>query len=232
MASAGPKTIDSANGHATGRVARRKARTRAALLAAARKLFAARGVEPTTIAEIADEADVAVGSFYNYFSTKDELLAALLQASLAEQRELLEARQAQVSDPAEMISIAHRHLVGLAQTDPDLAWLLIRLEVPHRVARAVLWDSANSDLEAGIAAGRFVVDDPQLALVFSGGALLAVIHATLEGDLAAEAPSAHAASVLRSLGIGAQEAAEIAARPLHDAHADRAQAPLSAPGPG
>ena len=193
-----------------------------ALLAAARKLFAARGVQPTTIAEIADEADVAVGSFYNYFATKDELLAALLQASLAEQRELLEERQAQVSDPAEMISIAHRHLVGLAQTDPDLAWLLIRLEVPHRVARAVLWESASSDLAAGIAAGRFAVDDPQLALIFTGGALLAVIHAALEGDLDADAASTHAAGVLRSLGLGAQEAAAIAARPLPDARAQRA----------
>src|SRR6202030_4687321 len=152
----------------------RKQRTRAALLAAARRLFAARGVDATTVAEIAEEADIAVGSFYNYFSTKDELLAALLETLLTAQRRELESRQAQVGDPAEMISIAHRHLVGLAQSDPDLAWLMIRLEMSQHIARTVLWHSASSDLQAGIAAGRFDVESPHLALVASGGALLAV----------------------------------------------------------
>src|SRR6476646_5533880 len=185
---------------AGGRVERRKARTREALLAAARRLFAAQGVETTTIAEIAEEADIAVGSFYNYFATKDELLTALLETALSEQLELLLARQAQVSDPAEMIAIAHRHLLGVARSDPDWAWLLIRLEVPHRVARAVLWESASSDLQAGIDAGRFEVADPQLALVASGGALLAVIHAVLQGEVPADLDSAHAEGVLRSFG--------------------------------
>jgi AcrR family transcriptional regulator len=197
-----------------GRVQRRKVRTRAALLAAARRLFAARGVDATTVAEIAEEADIAVGSFYNYFPTKDELLAALLETSLTGQRRELESRQAQISDPAEMISIAHRHLVGLAQSDPDLAWLMIRLEIPQRIARRVLWHSASSDLAAGIATGRFGVENPDLALVASGGALLAVIHSILEGDSGTEVASAHVEGVLRSLGIAADEAAEIARRPL------------------
>jgi AcrR family transcriptional regulator len=219
MASAESALTGPAEGPPVGRVERRKARTRGALLAAARSLFAGRGVEQTTIAEIADQADVAVGSFYNYFPTKDELLAALLETSLTEQLRALEARQAQVSDPAEMISIAHRHLVGLAQTDPDWAWLLVRLEVPHRIARTVLWESASGDLAAGIAAGRFDVENPQLALFASGGALLAVIHAVLEGEVAIDVASAHAEGVLRSLGISPREAASIAQRPLPDPQA-------------
>src|SRR5262245_48439011 len=91
-------------GHAGGRVERRKARTRRNLLAAARHLFAARGVEHTTIADIAERADVAIGSFYNHFSTKDELLDALIEQALSEQLRLLQRRQAPISDPAEKIS--------------------------------------------------------------------------------------------------------------------------------
>ena len=68
-----------------GRNERRKARTRSALLAAAQHLFGEQGFDATTIAEIAEQADVAIGSFYNYFDTKEELLAALLQETLAEQ---------------------------------------------------------------------------------------------------------------------------------------------------
>src|SRR5271166_5875360 len=98
------------------RVERRKARTRAGLLAAARQLFAARGLEHTTIAQIAEHADIAIGSFYNYFRTKEELLDALLEEELSQQLKLLELRQTHVEDPAEKISIAHRHLVRAAQS--------------------------------------------------------------------------------------------------------------------
>jgi AcrR family transcriptional regulator len=197
-----------------GRVERRKARTRAGLLAAGQRLFAAQGIESTTIGEIAELADVAIGSFYNYFRTKDELLAALVEKTLSEQRWLLERRQAQISDPAEMISVAHRHLVRVAQTDPDWAWLLVRLEVPYRIAWSVLRDSARRDLYAGIEAGRFGVPNPDLALNASGGALFAVVHAQLVGEGGRHADEEHAEGVLRSFGLDRTEAAEIARRPL------------------
>jgi AcrR family transcriptional regulator len=197
-----------------GRVERRKARTRAGLLDAARHLFANQSVERTTIAEIAEDADIAIGSFYNYFSTKEELLDALIEAALSEQLRLLHLRQAQVSDPAERISIAHRHLVGLASTDPDWAWLLVRLDFPRRAGWSGLGDSARRDLRAGIRAGRFRVTNPTLALYASNGALSAVIHAQLVGEGSASADSEHAEGVLRSYGLDPVEATVIARRPL------------------
>lgn len=67
----------------------KKARTidpqgkRAAVLAAAEKQFAAKGYEATSIADIAAEADVAVGSVYRLFADKAALLEAL-HASMEE----------------------------------------------------------------------------------------------------------------------------------------------------
>jgi AcrR family transcriptional regulator len=197
-----------------GRVERRKARTRAALLAAARALFASQGMEQTAIAEIAERADVATGSFYNYFAGKEQLLEALLEDELSSQRVLLEARQDQVEDPAEKISIAHRHLVRVGKTDPDWAWLILRLDVPYRAAWATLGQAASEDLDAGLRAGRFDVANPSLALTASGGALFAVIHEQLVGQGSPHADSEHAEGVLRSFGIPPAEAAEIAWRPL------------------
>jgi AcrR family transcriptional regulator len=55
------------------RRARKKARTRAEIRTAARRLFAARGFEPVTIADIATEADVAVQTVFNHFATKEDL---------------------------------------------------------------------------------------------------------------------------------------------------------------
>jgi AcrR family transcriptional regulator len=47
------------------------------IMNAAQLLFLKRGVGPTTIEEITSGADVAKGTFYLYFSSKDEVLAAL-----------------------------------------------------------------------------------------------------------------------------------------------------------
>ena len=93
---------------ATDRNARRRAATRSRILAAARHLFAAQGVEQTTIRDIAAAADIALGGFYNYFPTKEELLAELLSEVLGDQLALLVRRQQAVDDVAERVAIAHR----------------------------------------------------------------------------------------------------------------------------
>src|SRR3954463_3161559 len=55
------------------RRARKKARTREEIRTAARQLFAARGFESVTIADIAAAADVAVQTVFNHFPTKEDL---------------------------------------------------------------------------------------------------------------------------------------------------------------
>ena len=67
---------------AVGRLERRKARTVAAILDAAERHFLERGYEATKVDEIAADADVAVGSIYNHFGSKEGLYAALLEHSL------------------------------------------------------------------------------------------------------------------------------------------------------
>jgi len=60
------------------RVARRRARVRANLLTAARQVFAERGYQDASIAEITQKADVAVGTFYLHFRDKDEIFTTLV----------------------------------------------------------------------------------------------------------------------------------------------------------
>src|SRR5258708_16190457 len=47
------------------------------ILAAARKLFDRRGYVNTSMGDVAARAGLAVGTLYNYFSSKDQLLIAL-----------------------------------------------------------------------------------------------------------------------------------------------------------
>ena len=57
-----------------------KSGKRERLIAAARQVVHEQGVETTTLADIAAVAEVPVGNVYYYFKTKDELVAAAIDA--------------------------------------------------------------------------------------------------------------------------------------------------------
>jgi AcrR family transcriptional regulator len=198
----------------TDRHARRREQTRAKLVDAARTLFARHGVDNTRINEITDEADVGFGSFYNHFDSKDAIVEAVLAQSVTAHGDAVDRLTRDLDDPAEVVSAAHRYFVNLASTDPDWGWLLIRLDVSHKVAFAALGPFARRDLRRGIKAGRFSVSNEGVALSAVGGALLAVMRAVLDGQAGEDADVQHAEGVLRLLGLPAAEAAEVAARPL------------------
>lgn len=53
---------------------RKRERTRAAIVAAGTRLFASRGYEETTVADIAAAADIGTRTFFSYFDSKDQVL--------------------------------------------------------------------------------------------------------------------------------------------------------------
>ncbi len=65
------------------RRSREKAARRETILEAARGVFAERGILATTIDEIAERAEVAKGTIYLYFKSKEEMLSALLDEGMA-----------------------------------------------------------------------------------------------------------------------------------------------------
>src|SRR6266550_3835883 len=81
------------------RGARRRARTRIDILSAAREVFAERGYHDASIAEIAERADIAVGTFYLYFHDKDEAFTTLLNEGFEDARKrVMEAVATQEPD--------------------------------------------------------------------------------------------------------------------------------------
>src|ERR1700730_6869116 len=52
------------------------------LMAAACELMYRQGVEKTTLADIAQAADVPLGNVYYYFKTKDEIIGAVIEAHI------------------------------------------------------------------------------------------------------------------------------------------------------
>ena len=194
------------------RRSKRREATRQKLLDAARNLFASQGVDNTRINEITERADVGFGSFYNHFEDKEAIVQAVLAEAVAIQGAGINAVTENLDDPAEVIATAHRYFVRLARSDPDWAWLLIRLDASHDIILSALGPFASRDLERGMKAGRLTVPDESVALFASGGALLAVMRAVLDGRAPPDADVKHAEGVLRMLGLAAADAAEVANR--------------------
>ncbi len=69
---AGAPTVERKARGESARAARRDE-----ILAAARRVFARQGFRGTTIADIAEEAGIALGTIYLYFPSKDDVFAAL-----------------------------------------------------------------------------------------------------------------------------------------------------------
>jgi AcrR family transcriptional regulator len=86
-----------------GRREQNKRQTRRRLLDAARHLFAERGAVGTTIEDIADLAGVSRATVFNYFPSKNDLLAALLVSHMDALSVLIDDLLAQELTTAERI---------------------------------------------------------------------------------------------------------------------------------
>jgi AcrR family transcriptional regulator len=83
------------------------------LVAGARAVVHAQGVERTTLADIAQAADVPVGNVYYYFKTKDELIESVIASYLEEIRAALNALESHRTPKARLKALV-RMLVAQA----------------------------------------------------------------------------------------------------------------------
>src|SRR3974390_2739509 len=89
---------DSARGREVAAADLRRGK-RERLVAAARELLYRQGVEKTTLAGIAQAADVPVGNVYYYFKTKDEIIGAVIDSHVHDIRAELESLEGRHRTP-------------------------------------------------------------------------------------------------------------------------------------
>jgi AcrR family transcriptional regulator len=88
------------------------------LIAAACDLFYRQGIAGTTLAHIAEAADVPLGNMYYYFKTKDDIVAAVVEARAEEIRAATAALQRKYGSPKARL----KALVGmLAESSEAIA---------------------------------------------------------------------------------------------------------------
>ncbi len=172
-----------------GRAGRPKASSRETLAEAACELFLEQGYESTSIAEITQRAGVSRSSFFNYFASKSDVLWSGLDARIAEASDALDALDLDASDADVRLIL----LAPVREFAPDPLALALR-----NVAAMGLEDELPRD--AGVRQARLAAAIAQAART-SG---IDEIRADILG-------AAHAAAVLSSLRVWAEQGAGRAA---------------------
>ena len=202
---------------AVNRLERRKQRTRSALVKAAQGLIA-EGRLNVPVLEITQAADVGMGSFYNHFSSKEDLFEAAVMDVLDAHGELLDALTAPLGDAAEIFASSFRLTGRFFRRRPQEARILLANWQAALVSEHGLAPRALRDITAAAAAGRFSVEDPQRALAIAGGVLVGLgwlLAAHPDRDDAATSDEV-TEDLLRLFGMPASEAHTICTRPLPD----------------
>ena len=90
----------------TGKISRKEREYlahREEILSAAEKVFAAKGFFPTTMSDIAREAEFGTGTLYKYFKSKEELYFTLIDEKVEEINRLVKVELSQKSSVVERI---------------------------------------------------------------------------------------------------------------------------------
>lgn len=193
---------------------RRKLRTRARLIEAARAVIGRKGADAATIMDITEAADVGFGTFYNHFASKEAILAAASAEAIEAHGAMLDHLTATIDDPAEVIAIAVRHTIHMVERDPIWAWFTVRVNFYQEQIDRGLGHRLARDVRRGLRSGRFPTTDLSFMTHAIGGVVWSATRGKLLGHLGADTAEEAAACVLRMLSLPAAEARRIAARPL------------------
>jgi AcrR family transcriptional regulator len=165
---------------------RKKEQTRQLIAETAWWLFANRGFDQVTVAEVARQAEVATATVFNYFPTKEDLLYARLEAFATRLVDAISSRP--VGEP--VLAAFRRHLLEsgglLAQVEAGDPEALERVRTLHRV----------------IAASPALQARERQALAAAADALAALIAAdtgAAAGDLGAQVAANALVGVQRTL---------------------------------
>ena len=160
-----------------GRREQTKAQNRAAILRAAREVFAELGYDAAGVRDISRRTDLASGTFYNYFQDKEAVFREVLDESAQQVRRRLRAARASARTLGEFVGDAYRAWFEFLVEDELLFELMQRNAGPIRsmFGDPILGagvDELLDDLRAAIERGELPrFDADYMAGAMAGAAL-------------------------------------------------------------
>ena len=194
-----------------GRGAKRRAETRGKLVRASEKLLITKGWEGVSIQSITEEADVGFGTFYYHFGSKADALIAVAEEHLAHYNGVLDSLLEGLDRPAEVISVSWRFTLAQALNKDGFE---VMRQLPSGYLSERIAERAMTDVQSGIDAGDFEVDDIESLLLFIGGGMLSLMEAYSEGRIDTKAAEHTVVYFLCLLGVDKSEALELVSKPM------------------
>ena len=194
--------------------AERREKTRMRLLEGAMTVFARQGVEGSAIDEVIRTAGVSRGTFYNYFRSTEELLAAVAQEVSDQMLRIVDPVVRVETDPVARVATGVRLVLKIARQYPQLAAFMVRGGPPAISTQGLATEYLPRDLAAGMASGAFFPTPPRVAFDLVTGAVLAGFHTLLTSRVPKSYAEDMAFLVLRALGVPKGTAGKVASRPL------------------
>lgn len=189
---------------------RKRERTRSALLDSAISVFASKGYEAARITDITSHAEMANGTFYNYYRDKDELLRDVTAGLAAELTRRINDEMEDLAHGPTRVTFATARLLRMARREPE--WLRVYLEGVFMVTelQSAVVQYLKQDLEIGIEQGHFTAE-VNLLLV---NQILSLIRAALllDPDMHDDTITQTCEAVLRLLGVSPRKAEKQVAR--------------------
>ena len=150
------------------------------LLNAAQRVFLKHGVALATIEQITSAADVAKGTFYLYFSSKENILSALGDRFGQDHLKKIETALAGIQEedwPGKLAAWAEACAAGYLDAIRlhDILFYGFRPATREGLVDNVVIDHLAELLQAGVAAGAWTIEDPRFTAVFLFSGLHAVV---------------------------------------------------------
>ena len=199
----------------------KRAKTRDALLNAARDLVFERGHERISIQDITNRAGVATGTFYNYFVTKQDVFEAVVEDYRRQFSEEIEETRSRLKDPAMMVAATLKYYFHQSQFNEQWRTFLSFSGLPGRIDLRQRDADCLKDIQRGVDAGRFKVEDSHFAQSLIGGMIDHINFEVAHGRLAPNATDNAIRYILRMLGLPDLVAKALTQSPLPPVSAPR-----------
>ncbi len=196
------------------RVDRKRRLARERIILEAERLMRSRPVEEITVGDITDAADVGHGSFYLHFKSKNEVLIPITRNMAQRWDQTIQDALVQVEDPAVVVGYSSRYMGRAVMADPLWRWMLQRSGMPVDDIRTAFGRFAARDFRRGFDSGRFQVADLKAVNSYLVGGFVASLLASFNSQQPQRAVDHMAELILRTLGVDAKEAAQIAHQTL------------------
>lgn len=199
--------------HRSRVAAERRLRMRARLIESAILVFAEKGAAASVIQEVVAAAGVAQGTFYNYFRTNEELLAAVIETLNNEIMTIIETVVGTIENPANRLATGLRLYLHSAQNYPVLARFIDSVKLEFIDSNSSLHSLLPPDIQEGIDKLFFAETKMDVALDLIAGTMFAAVKHIVNGA-EQKYPEYIVEVILRGLGVPPVEARTIVANPL------------------